>query len=594
MKQENIRNFCIISHIDHGKSTLADRMLELTHAIESRKMKDQFLDSMELERERGITIKMQPVTMSYEKGGEDYILNLIDTPGHIDFEYEVSRSLKAVEGVVLLVDASQGIQAQTIDVLNKAQKEGLKIIPVVNKVDLDHAQPEDVAQQIIELINCSDDDIIFASGKTGQGVKEILDTIVDNFPCPRGDRRHRLQALIFDSTYDPHLGVIAHIRVFNGEMSPVDNLYYYATQASAQAKQVGVLMPKMIKRDKLSAGEIGYLVTGLKDIQKVLIGDTISSFATPLPKNLKTLIGFKKVQPKVFVSLYPSTGDKFPALSQAIAKIALEDSSLSWQMENSPAFGRGLRCGFLGMLHAEIIQERLEREFNLSLIATSPSVQFEIKDQKNNQFFTTDPSQMPDPGQIKWVKEPYIELEIISPNDYLSKIMDMMKKERAKYLRTDKNRIYYQMPLRRIIIDFADNIKSLSQGYASFSYKIIGFKKSDLVRLDILLAGDKVKPFTRLVEKDQAQAIGRSLTKKLKKIIPKQNFQVSIQAAIGKEIVAREDLSAFKKDVTGHLYGGDRTRKDKLLKKQAKGKKKMKLLGKVNLPTNIFRKVLEK
>ncbi len=587
-----IRNFSIISHIDHGKSTLADRMLELTKTIKKREMREQFLDSMELERERGITIKMQPVSMGYRKGGEEYRLNLIDTPGHIDFEYEVSRSLKAVEGAILLVDASQGIQAQTIDVLRKAQKEKLAILPVINKIDLAQAQPEKIANQIIDLLNCERDEIILASAKTGQGVKEILDSAVDNFPGPIGKSNGFLKALIFDSTYDNHLGVIAHIRVFQGLIAPVDNLYYCATQASSQTKEVGLFNPELIERSQLSAGQIGYLVTGLKDINRVLIGDTITT--TPLPKDFKILPGFKKIQPKLFTSFYPESGDQFPALNQAIKKIALEDSSLSWRQESSPAFGRGLRVGFLGMLHTEIIQERLEREFDLSLIATSPSVEFQIKTKKKQIIRTTDPAKIPEQNEIEWLKEPYINLEILSPNNYMSKIIDLIKRRETKYLKREADRVYYQLPLREIITDFADKLKSLSQGYGSFSYQLIGFKRSELVRLDILLAGDKVEPFSQVVPKEKAPAIGRHLTKRLKEILPKQNFQVSIQAVINKKIIAREDLSALRKDVTGHLYGGDRTRKDKLLKKQQKGKKRMKKLGRVHLPTNIFRKVLEK
>jgi len=590
----NIRNFSIISHIDHGKSTLADRMLELTKTIEKRKMREQFLDNMDLEREHGITIKMQPVTMNYKKGGVEYRLNLIDTPGHIDFEYEVSRSLKAVEGAVLLVDSSQGIQAQTIDVLRKAQAERVVILPVVNKIDLPQAQPKKVSQQIKDLIGCRNEDIVMASGKTGEGIKEILDRVVDNFPEPTGESQNKLKALIFDSTYNNYLGVIAHLRVFQGQIRPVDNLYYYATQTASLAKEVGLFNPDLISKPKLTAGQIGYLITGLKDIKKVLIGDTITNITPPLPSSFKPLPGFKKVQPKLFISFYPESGDQFLALNQAIRKIALEDSSLSWQQESSPALGRGLRIGFLGMLHSEIIQERLEREFGLSLIATTPSVKFQIKTVNNQIIETTDPARIPDQSQIEWLKEPYINLEILSPNNYISKIMDLVKKREAQYLKTDRNRIYYRLPLREIIVDFADKLKSITQGYGSFSYQMAGFKKSDLVRLDILLAGEKIEPFSQVVAKEKAPRIGRSLVKRIKEILPRQNFQVSIQAAIGQKIIAREDLSALRKDVTGYLYGGDRTRKDKLLKKQKKGKKKMKRLGRVHLPTNIFRKVLER
>ena len=519
---------------------------------------------------------------------------MIDTPGHIDFEYEVSRSLKAVEGAILLVDSSQGIQAQTIDVLEKARKEKLAIIPVINKIDLPQAQPEKTAREIKELLDCSQEDIIFASAKTGEGVKEILAAVVDNFPAPVGERRKPLKALVFDSFYDNHLGIVAYIRVSQGEILPVDNLYYCATKVQAKSKGVGIFTPSLVEKPLLSAGQIGYIATGLKDTQQVLIGDTVTHYRSSLPAGLNPLPGFKKVQSRLFSSFYPESGDQFPALQQAAAKIALQDSSLVWQNESSPAFGRGLRGGFLGLLHAEIIQERLEREFDLSLIVTSPSVEYQFKDNKNQLIKTTDPAKIPDQSMVNWIKEPYIELEILSPKDYFSKIMDLMKGEGAEYIKTEKNRIFYRLPLRQIIIDFADKLKSLSQGYASFSYKIIGYQKSDLARLDIFLAGERVEPFSQVVPKQKVDQIGRKLTKKLKEMLPRQNFQVAIQAAVSGKVVAREDLSAHRKDVTGHLYGGDRTRKDKLLKKQKKGKKKMRMIGRINLPSNIFRKILER
>ncbi len=581
---------------------MADRMLELTKTIDKRDMKDQLLDRMELERERGITIKMQPVQMRYKKGGEEYQLNLIDTPGHIDFGYEVSRALKAVEGAILLVDASQGIQAQTIDTLDKAKAEGLKIIPVVNKVDLPQAKPEEVAQEIINLTGCKDEEILFASAKTGEGVKEILSSVVDNFSAPEESSDRNLKALIFDSFYDNHLGVIAHIRVFEGQISPVDNLYYYQGETKAKSKGVGIFAPDLIKKDLLSAGQIGFLITGLKDINQVLIGDTITTADTPLD-NFKSLAGFKKINPKVYLSFYPADNDNFDDLKQAMAKISLQDSSIDYLLESNPAFGRGLRVGFLGMLHSEIIQERLEREFDLELIATSPSVKYLVKTIKNEKISTSDPAKVPDKNKIEYIKEPYIDLEILSPNDYLSVIMDLMKREEAEYQETnyltkefgqDRVRIKYTAPLRTILTEFSDKIKSVSEGFASFNYRIIGYRKSDLVRLDVLLAGDVIGPFSQIVPADKVQSYGRNITKKLKDLIPKHNFAVSIQAAVGKEIIAREDKPAYKKDVTGHLYGGDRTRKDKLLKKQAKGKKKMKRLGRVDLPTDVFKKVLER
>lgn len=601
--KDKIRNFCIISHIDHGKSTMADRMLELTKTVKKRDMKNQLLDVMELERERGITIKMQPVQMKYEKNETEYQLNLIDTPGHIDFGYEVSRALKAVEGAILLVDASQGIQAQTIDTLDKAQNEGLTIIPVVNKVDLPQAKPEEVAQEIINLIGCKDDEILFASAKTGEGVEGILEAVVDNLPSPEeGSDSNQLKAFIFDSFYDNHLGVVAHIRVFQGQISPVDNLYYYQSGVKNRAKGVGIFGPNLIKKETLITGQIGYLITGLKDINQVLIGDTITTIDTPLA-NFKPLPGFKEIKPKVYLSFYPADNADFDDLKQAMSKITLQDSSIEYSLESNPAFGRGLRVGFLGMLHSEIIQERLQREFDLELIATSPSVKYLVMTNKNEKIITSDPAKVPSKNKIKYIKEPYVDLEILSPNDYLSVIMDMMKREEAKFEKTsylskdygqDRVRLKYTAPLRTILVDFADKIKSVSEGFASFNYRIIGYRESDLVRLDVLLAGEVIGPFSQIVPQDKVQNYGRKITKRLKELIPKHNFAVSIQAAVGKEIIAREDKPAYKKDVTGHLYGGDRTRKDKLLKKQAKGKKKMKRLGKVDLPTDVFKKVLER
>jgi len=601
--QVNIRNFCIISHIDHGKSTMADRMIEMTDTIEARSMKDQVLDRMELERERGITIKMQPVQMKYTKNNQEYQLNLIDTPGHIDFSYEVSRALKAVEGAILLVDATQGIQAQTIDTLDKAKQANLKIVPVVNKVDLTQAKPEQTAGEIIDLLGVNEDEILFASGKTGEGVKKILDKVVDNIDSPgESSGEEQFKALIFDSFYDNHLGVIAHMRVFKGEVSSVDNseLYYLASNASSKPKGVGIFTPDLVKTRKLTAGQIGYLVTGFKDINKVLIGDTITTTDSP-PSSIVPLAGFKRPQPKVFLSYYPADNGDFNNLKKALSRISLQDSALSYSQESNPAFGRGMRIGFLGLLHSDIIQQRLEREFGLDLITTSPSVKYQIKTIKGKKFTTTDPAKVPDNSQIEYIKEPIVNLGIVSPNDYASKIMTMMKKEEANYLKTEylshslgsqRIRLKYSAPLRTILVGFADKIKSISQGFASFNYRIIDYDKSDLVRLDVLLARDRIEPFSQIVPKDKAQGTGRSLVKKIKDIIPKHNFAVSIQAAVGKEIIAREDKPAYKKDVTGYLYGGDRTRKDKLLQKQAKGKKKMKRLGKVDLPTDVFKKML--
>ncbi len=488
-KKKKIRNFCIISHIDHGKSTMADRMLEMTNTVEKRQMSDQHLDLMDLEKERGITIKMQPVSMKYSKNGVDFTFNLIDTPGHIDFSYEVSRSLKAVEGAILLVDASQGIQAQTIDVLEKAKTEDLVIIPVVNKVDLEQARPEETAQEIIDLTGVDQDEIIFASGKTGEGVEEILKSVVDNIPSPEADEAKKTKALIFDSHYDNHLGVIAHIRLISGKISPVDNsdrpLSYFNSKVVQKPKGVGIFTPEMVERKSLAAGQIGYLVTGLKDINKVLIGDTIShssdSSTTPLA-------GFKKVKPKVFLSFYPSQGSKFNNLKQALSKISLSDSSLTISQESSPAFGRGMRIGFLGLLHADIILERLKREHELELITTSPSVEYLIKSQGKSEEKISDPGQFPNQSDIQYIKEPFVKLEILSPKDYFSKIMDLMKREEAEfikseYLTTQSNlermRLHYRSPLRTIIQGFSDKLKNISQGYGSFNYRIIDYDKNE-------------------------------------------------------------------------------------------------------------------
>ncbi|MGA2666893.1 MAG: translation elongation factor 4 [Patescibacteria group bacterium] len=577
MNQKNIRNFCIISHIDHGKSTLADRMLEKTGTVAADKIKPQMLDTMDLERERGITIKLQPVTMRYK----DYALNLIDTPGHVDFSYEVSRSLAAVEGAVLLVDASKGIQAQTLANLHIAQTHNLKIIPVINKIDLPGARVEESKKELSDLLNIDESEILTCSAKTGEGVAEILDAIIKDVPAPTGEEGSRLKALIFDSVFNDFRGAIAYVRVFEGELRGADKIKFLGTGKIEAASEVGEFKLKYSPKNVLRAGEIGYIVTGAKDISEIKVGDTIS---TDSPESVSPIPGFKIPTPFVYASFY-TQGDDPAILRKALEKLALNDSSLSFTPESSQSFGQGFRCGFLGLLHMEIVKERLEREYNLDLIITQPQVAYEIDSSGTHVLY----------------KEPWVNLEIITPNQYLGPVMGLVQSRRAiykdtKYLGDSHGRVIlaYEAPLGEIIVDFYDKLKSVSQGYASQNYEMIGYRESDLVKLDVIIAGDKVSEFSRIVPHSRAQAEAKKLALMFKELIPKQLFEVSIQVAVGGKILAREDISALRKDVIAKLYGGDRTRKDKLLKKQAKGKKKMKQLGRVEIPDNVFMEILKR
>ncbi len=592
MQKDNIRNFVIIAHIDHGKSTLADRMMEITGTISTEKMHPQMLDTMDLEREKGITIKLQPVTMKYQCkviGNQlsvsntnnrllnTYTLNLIDTPGHVDFSYEVSRSLKAVEGAVLLVDASQGIQAQTLANLNIAQEHNLKIIPVINKIDLPGARIDETRGELAKLLNIDKSKILTCSAKTGEGVRELLDKIIEYVPRPSGQERGEFKALIFDSIYDSYKGVIAYIRVFGGSIKVGSRIKLIATKKETEVIEIGEFKLKYSPKDDLGAGEIGYIVTGAKNINEIRVGDTIVGYSS---SDVSPISGFKIPLKTVFASIYSTSGD-VNRLKIALEKLKLNDSSLSFEPENSAAFGQGFRCGFLGLLHLEIVKERLEREYNLDLIIAKASVLYKEEHK----------------GSKIEYQEPWAALEIITPKDYLGPIMELAQSKRAIYKNTrylaNRAILEYEIPLSEIIIDFYDKLKSISSGYASQNYELIGWRKGDLVLLEVMIAGEKIKEFDRIVIKSKAQQEARVLAKKLKDLIPRQMFEVAIQITIGGKVIARENISAFKKDVTAKLYGGDRTRKDKLLKKQAKGKKKMKKLGRVDIPSNVFIDILK-
>jgi len=591
MKIENIRNFCIIAHIDHGKSTLADRMLEMTHTVAKREMKEQVLDQMDLERERGITIKLAPVRMEY-KG---YILNLIDTPGHVDFSYEVSRSLAAVEGVILLVDATQGIEAQTLSTLYAALEHNLKIIPVVNKIDLPAARPKEVSREIVKLLGCGEGEIIYASGKTGQGVEEILDAIINRVPAPGGDKDKNLRALIFDSVYDTFRGVVAYVRVVDGKIQNYDEIRLIQTKSQGRVEEVGIFSPRPSARTPLSAGEIGYVVTGFRQVSEAAVGGTITLAENPAHSPLS---GYKKVKPFVFASVYTTEGENYADLSDAIEKLKLNDASLSFVPERSEVLGCGLRCGFLGLLHLDIVRERLEREFDLDIIVTTPTVEYHLIKNSGEGVVVERASDLPDSNSYREIKERWAGLEIITPKEYIGAIMDLSQRKRAIYKNTeyfDDGRaiLKYEIPLSELIIDFYDQLKSISSGYASMNYEILDWRPAQLSKIDILVAEEKVEPLSVIVYTPKAQAEGRRIVERLKKLIPRQNFEVKIQARVGGTIIASERISPLRKDVTAKLYGGDVTRKNKLLDKQKKGKKKMRQLGRVNIPSDIFIKVLK-
>jgi GTP-binding protein LepA len=592
---KNIRNFCIIAHIDHGKSTLADRLLEFTHTVDDREMQAQVLDNMDLEREKGITIKSHAIQINYKFEGEEYILNLIDTPGHVDFSYEVSRALAACEGALLLVDATQGIQAQTISNLYLAIGNDLEIIPVLNKIDMDGAMIAEVEDQIIELIGCKPEDILHASAKTGVGIEEILTAIIKKIPAPKGDPNAPLRALIFDSVFNSFRGIIVYYRIFNGVLNKNDKIKFSNTGKEYNADEVGILKMGMIPKNVVKAGDVGYVITGIKNAKEVKVGDTITTTFNPCKESIK---GFEDVKPMVFAGIFPVNTDEFEELRDCMEKLQLNDASLTFELETSQALGFGFRCGFLGMLHMEIIQERLEREFNQTVITTVPNVSFFACTTKGEKITVNNPSQMPDPSRIEKIEEPFIKAQIITKPEYIGNIMSLCIGKRGiltnqSYLTPTRVELSFEMPLTEIVFDFYDRLKSVTRGYASFDYHPIGYRESDIVKMDILLNGDKVDALSSLIHRIRAQEFGRKLCEKLKDLIPRQQFQIAIQAAIGAKIVSRENISAIRKDVTAKCYGGDISRKRKLLEKQKEGKKRMKQIGNVEVPQEAFLAVLK-
>jgi GTP-binding protein LepA len=591
---ENIRNFCIIAHIDHGKSTLADRLLEFTGTLNERQMEAQVLDNMDLEKEKGITIKAHAIQMKYKLDGQDYVLNLIDTPGHVDFSYEVSRAIAACEGALLIVDASQGIEAQTISNLYLALEHNLEIIPVLNKIDLPHAMPEEVTDEIVEMIGCKREDVIRASAKEGKGIEEILHAIVHRVRAPKGDPKAPLQAMIFDSVFNSFRGIEIYFRVFNGTMKKGEKIKFVGTGQEYNADEIGVLKLDKQPRTEISAGNVGYLISGIKVAKEVHVGDTITSALNPG----ESLQGYEQVKPMVFAGIYPVETSEFEELRASMEKLQLNDASLVWELETSAALGFGFRCGFLGMLHMEIIQERLEREFNMTVITTVPSVQFKAHLTDGSELDINAPSEMPDPTRIKSIEEPYIKAQIISKSEYIGPIIGLCMDKRGiiknqHYLTTDRVEMSFEMPLSEIVFDFFDKLKSISRGYASLDYHLIGFQESDMVKLDIMLNGEKVDALSAIVHRAKSQDWGRKLCEKLKELIPRQMFEIAIQAAIGQKIVSRENISAIKKNVIAKCYGGDISRKRKLLEKQKKGKKRMRQIGTVEVPQEAFMAILK-
>jgi GTP-binding protein LepA len=591
---KNIRNFCIIAHIDHGKSTLADRLLEHTQTIGVRDMMNQVLDDMDLEREKGITIKSHAIQINYPYQGEEYILNLIDTPGHVDFSYEVSRALAACEGALLLVDASQGIQAQTISNLYLAIENDLEIIPVINKIDMEGAMIPEVTDQIVDLIGCKAEDILLASGKTGIGIDEILEAIVKRIPAPEGRYDAPLQALIFDSVFNSFRGVIVYYRILNGILKRGDKIRFVASGMDYIADEVGVLKLTMTPKEEVKAGDVGYIITGIKVAKEVKVGDTITLANNPGPM----IHGFEEVKPMVFAGIYPVETDQFEELRDCMDKLQLNDASLTFELETSQALGFGFRCGFLGLLHMEIIQERLEREFNQTVITTVPNVSFYAYSSKGDKLVVNNPSEMPDPTRLDRIEEPFIRAQIISMPGYIGNIMTLCLGKRGilvnqSYLTPTRVELIFEMPLTEIVFDFYDKLKSQTKGYASFDYSPIGYREADIVKMDILLNGEKVDALSALIHRSRAQEFGRKLCEKLKELLTKQQFQIAIQAAIGAKVIARENISAMRKDVTAKCYGGDISRKRKLLEKQKEGKKRMKQIGNVEVPQEAFLAVLK-
>ncbi|RYU92208.1 elongation factor 4 [Mucilaginibacter terrigena] len=592
---KHIRNFCIIAHIDHGKSTLADRLLEYTGTITQRESQAQLLDDMDLERERGITIKSHAIQMDYELDGQKYVLNLIDTPGHVDFSYEVSRSIAACEGALLIVDAAQGIQAQTISNLYLALENDLEIIPVLNKMDLPGAMPEEVKDQIVELIGCKREEILAASGKTGMGVHDILRAIVERVPAPVGDPEAPLQALIFDSVYNSFRGIVAYFKVVNGEIRKGDKVKFFATEKQYIAEEVGTLKLKQLPKDVIKTGDVGYIISGIKESREVKVGDTITTIARPCEQGIQ---GFEEVKPMVFAGIYPVDTEDYEELRESMAKLQLNDASLVFEPESSAALGFGFRCGFLGMLHMEIIQERLEREFDMTVITTVPNVSYIAYTTRGEPITVNNPSDLPDPSKIDFVEEPYIKATIITKSDFVGPVMSLCIQKRGfiknqSYLTSDRVELTFEMPMGEIVFDFYDKLKTISKGYASFDYHQIGYRQSDLVRLDIKLNAEPVDALSSLIFRGNSYDFGKKICEKLKELLPRQQFEIIIQASIGAKIIARETVKALRKDVTAKCYGGDISRKRKLLEKQKKGKKRMRQVGNVEIPQSAFMAVLK-
>ena len=592
---EHLRNFCIIAHIDHGKSTLADRLLEYTNTVSKRDLQAQVLDNMDLERERGITIKSHAIQMDYSLNGKQYSLNLIDTPGHVDFSYEVSRSIAACEGALLIVDAAQGIQAQTISNLYLALGNDLTIIPILNKIDLPSAEPELVKDQIVDLLGCDRDEILSASGKTGMGVLEILEAIVTRIPCPKGDPTAPLKALIFDSVYNSFRGIIAYYKVMDGEIRTGDHVKFVSTDSAYHADEIGILRLEKSPRDVVKTGDVGYIISGIKNAKEVKVGDTITHIARP---TITAIEGFEDVKPMVFAGIYPVDTDEYEELRASLEKLQLNDASLTFEPESSAALGFGFRCGFLGMLHMEIIQERLEREFDMTVITTVPNVSYFAYLLNGTEFIVNNPSDFPDPSRLDRIEEPYIKASIITKADFVGPVMSLCINKRGdivnqSYLTTDRVELVFNMPLAEIVFDFYDKLKSISKGYASFDYHMIGYRQSHLVRLDIKLNGEPVDALSALIHRDHAFTFGKKICEKLKELITRQQFEIIIQAAIGAKIIARETVKALRKDVTAKCYGGDISRKRKLLEKQKEGKKRMRQVGSVEIPQEAFLAVLK-
>ena len=592
---KNIRNFCIIAHIDHGKSTLADRLLELTHTLNDKELVDQVLDDMDLERERGITIKSHAIQMKYNYKGEEYTLNLIDTPGHVDFSYEVSRSIAACEGALLVVDATQGIQAQTIANLYSALEHDLEIIPVMNKIDMDSAMVDIVEDQMVDLLGCDPSEILRVSARTGEGVPAVLDAIVERIPCPKGDPNAPLQALIFDSVFNSFRGIIAYFRIMNGTLRTDDLVKFYATGKEYHADEIGVLQLKQVPKNELSAGDVGYIISGIKTSKEVKVGDTITHVERPCAEPVS---GFENVKPMLFAGIYPVDADDYEELRASLEKLQLNDASLVWEPESSAALGFGFRCGFLGLLHMEIVQERLDREFDMDVITTVPNVSFKCFKTDGEMIEVHNPSGLPEVTKIDHIEEPYILAQIISKNDFTGPIMTLCIDRRGVlknqvYLSTDRVELTFQMPLSEIVFDFYDKLKSISKGYASFDYHIAGYQDADLVKLDIMLNGESVDALSTLIHRAHAYDFGRRMCEKLKELIPRHQFDIAIQAAIGAKIIARETVRQVRKDVTAKCYGGDVSRKRKLLEKQKAGKKRMRQVGNVEVPQSAFLAVLK-